>query len=265
LRKGLEIVIKVFGLYILMLGLLGITVNFLPTGGFILQDIVMIITVLFFFYAFDRKSGWTLGLTEDMPVKKFIGGALLGVLMITLSFAVIWLLGGLSVLEIHWDFVMTGEFTYWLILFLSVALAEELLSRGYHYGLIAHSYSKKAAIIVSAVLFALLHSMNNAVWSSPIPMLELFFAGVLFALIRIVTGGLWAPIGLHFTWNFFQGPVYGFEVSGLPMNSIVKTEALGHPLLSGGEFGAEGSIVGLTLTCIACLICYRYGKKKRLV
>ncbi len=237
----------------------------LPVDGFILQEIIIIIAVLFFFYLFDQKNGWTLGLKEEMPVRKFFGGALLGVLMITVSFGVIWVLGGLSVIGVRWDFVWSTEFTYWLTLFLLVAVAEELLSRGYHYGLIAHLYSKQAAIIVSALIFALLHSMNDAVWSNPIPMLELFLAGVLFALIRIVTGGLWAPIGLHFTWNFFQGPVYGFEVSGTPMNSIVETEALGHPFISGGEFGAEGSIVGLTLTCIACLIFYRHGKKKRMI
>jgi membrane protease YdiL (CAAX protease family) len=107
-----------------------------------------------------------------------------------------------------------------------------------------------------------MHSFNKSVWTNPLPMIELILAGVLLALVREVTGGLWAPIGFHFTWNFFQGPIFGFEVSGLPMSSLIQTEATGNSLISGGQFGAEGSIISILITSLAIIFVYVVGKNR---
>ena len=52
---------------------------------------------------------------------------------------------------------------------------------------------------------------------------------------------MWFPIALHFSWNFFQGPIFGFEVSGIELNSLIVQEITGSDLLTGGDFGLEGS------------------------
>ncbi|RAL27072.1 CPBP family intramembrane glutamic endopeptidase [Thermoflavimicrobium daqui] len=260
MMKALETIGKMAGLFILVLFLTGVFM-FISVDP-IMQQIAMILSVFIFYYIFEKKRGWPLGFKQEKKGRHFLGGALFGIILMSLVFSVIWLLGGIRINGLIWDQSIFQELSYWLILFIGVGFAEELFSRGYNYGLVQYLFSTKLAVIVSSVFFALMHSFNKSVWTNPLPMVELILAGVLLALVREVTGGLWAPIGFHFTWNFFQGPIFGFEVSGLPMSSLIQTEATGNSLISGGQFGAEGSIISILITSLAIIFVYVVGKNR---
>ena len=78
----------------------------------------------------------------------------------------------------------------------------------------------------------------------------------------IYTKNLWFGILLHFSWNFFQGPLLGFEVSGLPLQSLLQHDIQGSELLTGGKFGFEGSLVATVLLTMAIVIlAWVYEKK----
>ena len=74
-------------------------------------------------------------------------------------------------------------------------------------------------------------------------MVNIFLAGMTLGIIYIHYDQIWAPIGWHAGWNFFQGPFYGFEVSGLPIDSAFTLIEKGPDFLTGGAFGFEGSIL----------------------
>jgi uncharacterized protein len=83
----------------------------------------------------------------------------------------------------------------------------------------------------------------------------------------VLTGELAIPIGLHITWNFFQGSVYGFPVSGLGAfgPTFLDTRQGGPDLWTGGLFGPEGGLLvpvvmllGMSLVALWTLL--RTGK-----
>ena len=77
-------------------------------------------------------------------------------------------------------------------------------------------------------------------------------------LCREYTGSLWMPVGLHLAWNFMQGCLFGFDVSGIPMSSLITTETKGAVVISGGSFGAEGSLITSVILVLGIIMIYNY-------
>lgn len=148
-------------------------------------------------------------------------------------------------------------FTINILLFTSVAFCEEILFRGYILGNLLKKLNRFWALTISSVLFGLLHAFNPNV--EILPILNIILAGYLLGSVYIFTKNLWFAIVLHFLWNFTQGPILGYKVSGNLTNSIYSIQSTGSELVNGGSFGFEGSIVCTALCIIATLsIVYYY-------
>jgi membrane protease YdiL (CAAX protease family) len=204
-------------------------------------------------------------------------GLVLGGLLMTLVFVVEYLAGWVRVRTL---FAVDPPGTPFalgilgpLVVFVVVGITEELLSRGYQLrnlaeGLNAPAWGAKGAVVaawvISSSLFGLLHVFNpNATWISTG---YLMLAGLFLGLGCVLTGRLGLPIGLHITWNLFQGNVYGFPVSGNTYTSatVVAIEQGGPELWTGGAFGPEAGLIGIAAILLGCgLICLwvrlRYG------
>jgi membrane protease YdiL (CAAX protease family) len=225
----------------------------LNTLSYVLSSGAAIGAALLLYKAFERDKSWPLGWAERHWLRHFMIGLLLGILLMSTGVFTVWALGGIQVVGAAFTPEIAYAIGFDLILFVTVGFSEEIFSRGYVYGLVKRHYRIPAAVVVSSVIFALLHSMNAAVFTNVFPMLNLFLAGVLLALLREASGGLWMPIGVHITWNFFQGNIFGMAVSGMKMESILQLEIV-NAFIAGGGFGLEGSFVNTLVSVIACTV-----------
>lgn len=172
----------------------------------------------------------------------------------------------LSVNEITLDSfsASTKGIIYSIIFFILISLIEEILCRGYILGLLLDKSNKYVALLISSAIFTALHSFNPNM--ATIPVLNLFLAGILLGITYIYTKNLWFAIALHFSWNFFQGPIFGFEVSGQEFYAIIQQTRIEDNLINGGSFGFEGSLLATFLMLISIvLIDLYYRRKSRLL
>lgn len=148
------------------------------------------------------------------------------------------------------------------ILFIIVALNEEILFRGYILNNLLDTSNKYVALLISALIFSMLHSLNPNF--SFLAFINILLAGIILGSTYIYTRNIWFPISLHLFWNFMQGPVMGYSVSGMKIESVFKVKLIGSDIINGGQFGFEGSLVCTLLLIPAILmILYYYQKISR--
>ncbi|KYP14891.1 type II CAAX endopeptidase family protein [Flavihumibacter sp. CACIAM 22H1] len=197
----------------------------------------------------DRESWVSLGWEWKGFQKDCIVGLLVALAILGSGSCILLLMNAIEWAEVQWN----GQ-AFWLSLglMLLVAFYEELAFRGYILNNLMKSLHPFTALLLSAMIFALFHGTNpNA---SVLSILNVFLAGLLLGINFIFTRNLWFGIGLHFSWNFIQGPVLGYEVSGLSLPSILVQQQTGADILTGGNFGFEGSIINTALMLLTILV-----------
>ena len=183
----------------------------------------------------------------DLPMRRLAGdtavGFGIGILYFVLVTGCIALFGAYKVDGIGHDWT---ALTRALFQFLIVAVGEEVLFRGIVFRMIDERWGTPVALVASALIFGFVHitNQNATVWSSVAIAVE---AGLLLAAAYKWSGTLWLPIGIHWSWNFFQGPIFGFAVSGNETQSLLKSVIDGPAWLTGGSFGAEASVPAFVL------------------
>lgn len=204
----------------------------------------------------DKESFSSLGL--NIIIKKdIIYGVLLGLLIMSIAYTILLLAGQIEYLDIQFSF---SDFIAGLLMFILVAVLEEILCRGYILTNLMDSMNKYQALLISSLIFSIMHAGNpNFGW---IPLIDLFLAGILLGLSYIYTRNLWFPIALHFSWNFFQGTLFGFKVSGTDSYTIIQQTNVNDTIWNGGGFGFEGSILSLIIQVFAIAYVYFQFNKR---
>jgi hypothetical protein len=179
-------------------------------------------------------------------------------------FAFEWGVGWLRIDNVMWREGSTTTLitiAYVLVTFIAVGFYEELLFRGYRLQNLIEGLNLTWALVISSAIFALEHLPNPH--SSLASTLGLFGSGIFLAYAWMRTGRLWLPIGLHIGWNFFEGAVFGFPVSGLYFPPIIRQTNIGPALITGGAFGPEAGLVMLPMLAIGGLLIWVYTGGKR--
>jgi len=146
-----------------------------------------------------------------------------------------------------------GDFTGLLPALLASAIfpavSEELVFRGILFRWLEEWGGSWIALLVTSALFGAAHLMNpNA---STIAAVGIAFeAGVMLGAAYMLTRSLWLPMGIHAAWNFAQGEIYDIPVSGTPVHGMVDARLCCNPLLTGGGFGLEASLIAIVVATL---------------
>jgi membrane protease YdiL (CAAX protease family) len=188
----------------------------------------------------DRQPLSWVGLT----MKDWLPSTLLGLAwgggLVTIGVIVLLIPGWLKIADI--DFSI-AELATWALFFFVAAAFEEVVFRGYVLNMVHRYFSVMPALIVSSLFFGVVHISNANI--SVIGILNIILAGFVLGVAYLKSQNLWMPTALHFAWNYFQGTIYGFEVSGNKTYSLIQQTLDGPVWLTGGDFGFEGSILGV--------------------
>jgi membrane protease YdiL (CAAX protease family) len=191
-----------------------------------------------------RSSRWAL------PSIVLLAGA-----MQASVFGTAWAAGWLHIEGFVWQTHTPREivlsFLSVTVVFALVGWYEELLARGYWLQNLSEGLNRPLAVLVSSSVFAVGHAGNpNVTW---VALLGLVGAGLLLAWAYLRTGRLWLAMGIHFGWNFFEGPVFGFPVSGVETMPLLEITVSGPALWTGGQFGPEAGLVLLPALALSAL------------
>jgi hypothetical protein len=196
-----------------------------------------------------RKAPAAIGLDPRDAPRELTLGALLGAALFSTVVLELALGGFYRIASVH----VTADLALAALLLLPGAAIEELLFRGVLFRLVEEWLGTWIALAISAALFGGAHFANPGATASSSIAIALE-AGILLGAAYVVTRNLWFPIGLHFAWNFFEGPVFGTQVSGRSfLTDAVVSHVTGPRLLTGGSFGPEAGLFAI-VTCLIAAV-----------
>jgi uncharacterized protein len=197
--------------------------------------------------------------------KDFSAGCLMGAAFMLVPALILQTFGRVN---LQWNSMDVSALVSSMSLFAGIALAEELLFRGFVFQRLLSGLGLWPAQLLTAAFFLLTH-LNNPGMSGSIKVMasiNIFLASMLFGLAFIRTKSLAMPLGLHWMANWMQGGVLGFGVSGTAGSGLFKPVFGEAPIwLTGGPFGLEGSLPGLICVVLMLILLYRMNSTKQML
>ena len=190
-------------------------------------------------------------------------GVLLAAAQMCLVVAIGWACGWLTIGLPGTAALVKGllDASFGVLLFIAVAVGEELVFRGYVQTNLQEGAGLPIALALSSALFGLFHALNpNA---TGLGLLNIALAGIALGYGYAVTRNLWLPIAYHLAWNFVQGPILGLPVSGARYGGLlIAIDRGAAPLFTGGAFGPEGGLLGTLALLTTFPVLWWWGRQR---
>lgn len=220
---------------------------------------------------FERGGLGTIGLRGN-PVMPFLRGAAIGLVCLSCAVGGVVLLGGYRIISpgVWATPTLTSilPLVWFGLAYISQGSTEEIFLRGWLLQTTASRYGRRAAIVVTAVYFSVLHAANiDPAPELGIALVNLALMSVFLSVYAIDQGFLWGACGWHAAWNWTMASGFGLDVSG---GGGAKSSALIANLgdvkgaswwLTGGAFGPEGSVVATAVLLAACLWAFAHRRR----
>lgn len=220
----------------------------------------------------EKRSTQTMGLPfHEAGAKKralfsYTRGLIIGLCMMTAVFILLLVTGQARVSGFGLDASSVSLFILYIIMWIPQGASEEIMTRGYMLPRLSAKFRRPAAVAITSLFFGLLHTGNSGF--SIVAFINLIMIAVFFAMLSIHTQEIWTVCAVHSVWNFAQGNLFGFEVSGIvPTASLFQTAAskAANDILTGGSFGPEGGLIVtgvITVSLIILILIQKRGANK---
>lgn len=213
-------------------------------------------------YFFEKRPFWTLGYEIKNALIQYGRGFLFGALMFGGAVGILAAFGSVAFEAgdpTQQGITALGGVTLVLIGWIVQGGAEEVLIRGWALPVLGARYRPWIGLLVSALIFASLHGLNPGL--SVIALVNLTLFGVFAGLYAMREGSIWGISALHTVWNWVQGNLFGFEVSGTGAGggTLFNLMETGADWFTGGTFGPEGgfAVTIILLTAIAITVFWK--------
>jgi hypothetical protein len=230
--------------------------------SFGLQAIIVAVTSFICQLLRRKPLSELLGKLNSLWLKELFLGCLIGSVLMLIPALIMRLFGWV---DWQWNFAGFSNLITIVLLFAGVAVAEEMLFRGFIFQRFIAGVGEWPAQLVLAGLFLLTH-LDNPGMTGNVKILagiNIFLASILFGFAFIRTKSLAMPLGLHFMANYMQGGVLGFGVSGTDQTGILRPIFSEAPeWLTGGKFGLEASLPGLICVMATLVLIYIWKPRK---
>ncbi|MFZ5883412.1 MAG: CPBP family intramembrane glutamic endopeptidase [Chloroflexota bacterium] len=196
--------------------------------------------------AIQRKTLEEIGISLRGAAPLILQGALIGVIMTGIVIGAMMLMGWYQIVDVNIDALAIGRA---LTAFFLVALFEELLFRGVLFWQLDNMFGSWLALLITSAFFGATHlgNANATLWTG----LAVAIGGLSLGAAYLMTRNVWAAVGLHWMWNFLQGPIFGFSVSGNATYKMLTANVNGPALWTGGAFGVEAGLPALIVATLA--------------
>ena len=225
------------------------------------------ISLLVFFRVkvIEKRSLSSIGFNKNNWLKKYSLGFLIGLAMMSIIVLILLPFGYITIEKNPIQPVGVSAIASVLVILFGWIIqgaTEEIVTRGWLLNILSTKYNIGVGLLISSTLFGLMHLTNPNV--NYIAVINIILVGLFYGLYVIKTNDLWAVCGMHSAWNFAQGNIFGFEVSGLDVSvgSLIDLNLVGSDFVTGGIFGPEAGITA-TFILLASIGILLFIDKKR--
>ncbi len=215
---------------------------------------------------FEKRPFWTIGLERAGGGLKVLRGFLVGLVMFVASVGISAAFG-----YVAWEegpshkqglTALSGVLLV-LVGWMVQGPAEEVIIRGWLLPVVGVRSHAVWGILASAIIFSILHTLNPN--TSLIGLINLLLFGLFTALFALYEGGIWGACGMHAVWNWAQGNLLGFEVSGQAAvgGTLFNLMETGPDIITGGDFGPEGGLSVTVILLVSCVVVVWLASQRR--
>ncbi|SCI14625.1 CAAX amino terminal protease self-immunity [uncultured Clostridium sp.] len=229
--------------------------------SFIFISLLVFIRVKFI----EKRQFSSIGFNKNNWIKKYSLGFIIGILMMCAVVLILFIFGFVSLENNPTQPIGISALSGVLIILIGWIIqgaTEEIVTRGWLMNILGARYNIGIGLFISSTLFGLLHLTNPNV--SFIAVINIVLVGIFYGLYVIRTNDLWTVCGMHSAWNFAQGNLFGFEVSGInvEVSSLIDLNLVGNRFISGGIFGPEASLSATVVLLLSIGILTYLDKKE---